>query len=106
MTNLVRMMKKTKTAEEEIRDDYGKGQRDKQMLDKLREARLRWVGHVLRRKSGYTDGRMLRMELPGRRPRGRATRRFMDAVKDDMKLVGVNAEDWVRWRQVIHFGDA
>lgn len=30
----------------------------------------------------------------------------MDVVKDDMKLVGVNAEDWVRWGQLIHFGDA
>lgn len=40
------------------------------------------------------------------RPRRRATRRFIDVVKDDMKLVGVNAEDWVRWRQLIHFSDA
>lgn len=90
-------------AEDEIREDYGKGQREKQMLDK---PRLSWAGHVLRRDSEFIDGRMLRMELPGGRPRGRATRRFMDGVKDDMKLVGVNAEDWVRWRQRIHFADA
>lgn len=93
-------------AEDKIRDDYGEGQRDKQMLDKLWEARLRWDEHVLRRDSEYNDGRMLRMEMPGRRPWGRATQKFMDVVKDDMKLVGVNAEGWVRWRQLIHFGDA
>ena len=42
------------------------------MLDvmerKSREARLRWFGHVQRRDSEY---RMMRLELPGRRPRGR-----------------------------------
>lgn len=35
------------------RESYGKGQRDKQMLDKLRAARRRRVGHVLRRDSEY-----------------------------------------------------
>ncbi|KAF7641470.1 hypothetical protein LDENG_00280470 [Lucifuga dentata] len=51
---------------------------------------------------------MLRLELPGRRPRGRPKRRFMDAVKEDMKLVDVReeeAEDRVRWRQMICCGD-
>lgn len=45
----------------------------------------------------------------GRTPRGRARRRFIDVVKDDMKLAGVkaeNVEDWVRWRQLIYSGDA
>ena len=48
--------------------------------------------------------RMLRLELPGRRPRGRPKRRFMDVVKEDMKVVAVReeeAEDRVRWRQMI-----
>ena len=36
---------------------------------------------------------MLRLEFPGRRPRGRPKRRFMDMVKEDMKLVGVSEED-------------
>ncbi|KAF7657713.1 hypothetical protein LDENG_00023190 [Lucifuga dentata] len=51
---------------------------------------------------------MLRLELPGRRLRGRPKMRFMDAVKEDMKLVGVReeeAEDRVRWRQMIRCGD-
>ena len=34
-------------------------------------------------------GRMLRMELPGRRKIGRPKRRFTDAVKDDMQVVSV-----------------
>ena len=50
----------------------------------------------------------LSFELPGRRPRGRPRRRFMDVVKEDMKVVGVreeDAEDRVRWRQLIRCGD-
>ena len=47
---------------------------------KVREARLRWVGHVQRRDSVY-GRRMLEMELPGRRRRGRPKRRFIDAVR-------------------------
>ncbi|KAK3545752.1 hypothetical protein QTP70_011318 [Hemibagrus guttatus] len=35
--------------------------------DKVREARLRWFGHVQRRESEYIGRRMLDMELPGRR---------------------------------------
>ena len=47
----------------------------------------------------------MRLELPGRRSRGRPKRRFVDAVKEDMKLVGVREEDAgdrVRWRWMIH----
>ncbi|KAF7669562.1 hypothetical protein LDENG_00173740 [Lucifuga dentata] len=50
--------------------------------DKVREARLRWFGHVQRRDSEHIGRRMLR-------PRRRPKRRLMDVVKEDMKLVGV-----------------
>ena len=33
------------------------------------------------------------MEPPGRRPRGRPKRRFMDAVREDTQVVGVRVED-------------
>ena len=49
-------------------------------------------------------GEELEMELPGRRPRGRPERRFMDAVKEDMQIVGVRVEDTekrVKWKTVI-----
>ena len=69
---------------------------------------MRWFGHVQRRYSEYIGSRMLRLELPGRRPRGRPKKRFMDVVKEDMKVVGVrkeDAEDRVRWRRIICCGD-
>ncbi|KAK3553075.1 hypothetical protein QTP86_031165, partial [Hemibagrus guttatus] len=72
--------------------------------DKVREARLRWFGHVQRRESEYIGRRMLDMKLPGRRQRGRPKRRYMDGINEDMKLVGArveDAEDRDRWREMI-----
>ncbi|XP_053714091.1 cyclic nucleotide gated channel subunit alpha 1a isoform X1 [Synchiropus splendidus] len=51
--------------------------------------------------------KMLRLELPGRRWRGRPQRRLMEVVKEDMRIVGLReeeAEDRVRWRRRIHCG--
>ena len=51
---------------------------------------------------------MLRMELPGKRKRGRPKRRFMDVVKQDMAEVEVTEEDTVdrrNWRKKIRCGD-
>ncbi|MGL5758829.1 hypothetical protein, partial [Plesiomonas sp.] len=65
-------------------------------------------GHVQRRKSEYIGRRMLDMELPGRRQRGRPKRRYMDVINEDMKLVGASvedAEDRDRWREMIRCGD-
>lgn len=41
---------------------------------------------IFRRDSEYIGRGMLRLELVGRRPRGGANRRFIDAVKEVMKL--------------------
>ena len=57
-------------------------------FEKKLEARLRWFGQVQRR---------------GRRPRGWPKRRFMDAVKEDVQIVGVRVEDTknrVKWKTV------
>ena len=72
-------------------------------MAKVRDARLRWFGHVQRIYSEYIGRRMMGLELPDRRTRGRLKRRFMDVVKENMKVVGVreeDAEDRVRWRQM------
>ena len=48
----------------------------------------------------------MRLELPGRRSRGRPNRRLMDVEKEDMKLVGVreaDAEGRVRLGWMIHY---
>ncbi|KAK3521497.1 hypothetical protein QTP70_013319 [Hemibagrus guttatus] len=92
-----------------IRNEYIRGTAHVGRLgDKVREARLRWFGHVQRRESEYIGRRMLDMKLPGRRQRGRPKRRYMDVINEDMKLVGArveDAEDRDRWREMIRCGD-
>ena len=78
-----------------------------QISRKVRESRLRWYEHVKRREDAYVGRRVLEMELPGKRKVGRPKRRFMDAVKEGMKEVGVNegdVHDRSNWRRKIRFG--
>ncbi|XP_061621461.1 uncharacterized protein LOC133474126 [Phyllopteryx taeniolatus] len=76
--------------------------------DKVRESRLQWFGHVQRRESEYIGRRMMRMELPGKRARGRPKRRLMDVVREDMMAVGVREEDAgdrLSWKRMTRCGD-
>ena len=97
------------TRMDRIRNEYVRGTAHVgQVGDKVREARLGWFGHVLRKDAGYVGRRMLNMEPPGGRRRGRPKRRFMDAVRDDMRVVGVTEDDAgnrARWRHMIRCGD-
>ncbi|KAK3505809.1 hypothetical protein QTP70_003996, partial [Hemibagrus guttatus] len=72
-----------------IRNEYIRGTAHVGRLgDKVREARLRWFGHVQRRESEYIGRRMLDMELPGRRQRGRPKRSttFREVTDIGLKL--------------------
>ena len=60
-------------------------------------------GHVQRRDSGHIGRRMLEMELPGRRRRGRPKRRYIDTVKEDMQID--RTENRAKWKTVIRCGD-
>ena len=97
------------TRMDKIRNEYIRGTAQVGRFgEKTREARLRWYGHVLRKDDGYIGRRMLRMELPGKRKRGRPKRRYMDVVKEDMAEVEVkeeDADDRSNWRLKIRCGD-
>ena len=97
------------TRMDKIRNEYIRGTAQVGLFgEKTRETRLGWYGHVLRKDDGYIGRRMLRMELPGKRKRGRPKRRFMDLVKEDMAEVEVkeeDAEDRSNWRLKISCGD-
>ena len=97
------------TRMDKIRNEYIRGTAQVGKFgEKTREARLRWYGHLRRNDDGYIGRRMLRMELPGKRKRGRPKRRFMDVVKEDMAEVEVTEEDTVdrrNWRKKIRCGD-
>ena len=57
---------------------------------KVKEARLRWYGHLRRREAQHPTRRMIDMEIPGRRQRGRPELRWMDCVQRDMNCFNMN----------------
>jgi hypothetical protein len=54
-----------------------------EMHRKIQEKRLRRYGHIQREKEFVTK-RVLKMEIEGKRARGRPRRRWMECVKEDM----------------------
>ena len=74
---------------------------------KMREGRLKWYGHVIRRDQDYVGRKMMEVELPGKRKRVRPKRRFLDVVKEDMGAVvakGTDVEDRTVWKKMIRCG--
>ncbi|VDP50908.1 unnamed protein product [Heligmosomoides polygyrus] len=71
------------------------------IADKMRQARLRWYGHVLRGKEDSVRKVGLNFEVSGKRPRGRLKQRWADMLHKDFKVAGVHpdlARDRERWR--------
>ena len=61
----------------------------------------------MRRDQDYVGRKMIEMELPGKRKRGRPKRRFLNLVKEDMGEVGAketDVEDRTVWRKMICCG--
>ena len=96
------------TRKDKIRNKYIRGTVKVEWLGiKMREARLRWYGHIMRRDQEYVGRKMIEMELPGKRKRRRPKRRSLDVVKEDMGEVGakeMDVENRTVWRQIICCG--
>ena len=54
---------------------------------KLQESRLKWYGHALRREEEYVGKRVMVMEVPGKRRRGRPKRRWLDNIKNNLSEI-------------------
>ena len=68
---------------------------------KVQESRLKWYGHVLRREDEYVGKRVMAMEVPGKRRRGRPKRRWSDIIRNDLsesELSREDAQDRAKWR--------
>ena len=61
----------------------------------------------MRKGSGYIGRKMLKMERPDRRQRGRRKVKFVDDVREDMQIVGVreDARNRERWTTMIRCRD-
>ena len=95
------------TRKDKIRNEYIRSAVKVERLGiKMREGRLRWYGHVMRRDQAYLGRKMMEMELPEKR-RGRPKRRFLNVMKEDMGEVGAKETDVENrkfWRKIICCG--
>ena len=65
------------TRKDKIRNEYIRATVKVERLGmKMREGRLRCYGHVMKRDQEYVEGRVMEMELPGKRKRGRLRKNF------------------------------
>ena len=61
----------------------------------------------MRRDQEYVERKMMQMELPGKRKRGRPKRRFLDVVKEDIGEAGAretDVENRTVWKKMIRCG--
>ena len=71
---------------------------------KVQQSRLKWYGHVLRREDEYVGKRVMAMEVPGNRRRGRSKRRWLDSIRNELsqrELSCEDAQDRAKWRRLI-----
>ena len=64
------------------------------------QKRLSWYGHVMRRDETHTTRSTLTSKVTGTRTRERPKMRWLDRLKRDMRIYGINAEmatDRKRW---------
>ena len=66
-----------------------------QSSKKIKEKRLKWYDHVRRMKEEHIVRRMLDVDIPGKRRRGRPNLRWKDACKRDIR----QTRGWKRTRQ-------
>ena len=93
------LTRKDKVRNEIIRERMGV----RPVSEKIQGARLRWFGHVERRGEGYVGKIADRIQLQGKRKRGRPRTTWTTKTKDDLKMLGVNkelAQNRDEWRKV------
>jgi hypothetical protein len=73
------------------------------VTEKMRSNKLAWYGHVMRRDESHIIKRVMTMNVDGHPSRVRSRKRWMDCVKDDLKIKGVSMEmtsdrrEWKKW---------
>jgi hypothetical protein len=68
----------------------------------MRSNKLPWYGHVMRKFEGHITKRVMSMNVDGHPSRLLPKKRWMDCVKYDMRIKGVNMEmtsDRREWRK-------
>jgi len=78
------------------------------ITDKVREARLRWYGHIQRREEDDCVKRIPEADIHGQQSRGRQRKRWTDVVKYNMEDLWLTVEDTgnrAEWRRRTRVAD-
>jgi len=73
----------------------------------LQQNRLRWYGHVMKKKDTDWVKKCMEYEVEGSRPRGRPKMTWREVVQKDCQARKLNREDAVdhsRWKKLIKVG--
>lgn len=77
----------------------------------IKKRRLQWYGHIMRMNRERPARKYFDLNLPGRRPRGRPRKRWIETVRSDVEERGLKWEDVLeqkmyedrrRWRGLVH----
>ena len=97
------------TRRDRIRNEYIRGTlKVTELSKKMQERRLNWHGHVLRRDDYYIGRRVMTIEVPGQRGRGRPKTRWKDRLKEDMQeknLREAQAQNRNEWKRLVRNSD-
>jgi hypothetical protein len=61
----------------------------------IKSRRMRWAGHVARRRKGRSVYRILVGRPEGKKSLGRPRRRWEDNVKMDLREIGIDGANWI-----------
>ena len=93
------------TRKDKIRNEYIRGTvKLKQLGMKMKEGRLRWYGHIMRRDLEYVGIRVMEMESPGKRKRWRPKRRCSERRYGVSCTREKDIENRTLWRNMIRCG--
>jgi hypothetical protein len=61
----------------------------------IKSRKMRWAEHVARMEETKNAYRILVGKQEGKRPLGRPTRRWVDNIKIDLRVIGLYDMDWI-----------
>ena len=73
------------------------------VIDRIRKGRLKWFGHIERMNNNRLPIAALHGHVEGERSRGRQNKTWMDNIREDMKIKGIDMTrigDTIRNRQI------
>ena len=92
------------TRRDKIRNELVRGTvKVTEVSRKVQEKRLQWYGHIMRRDGDYVGRRVMEMEVPGRRRRGRPKLRWRECIDGDLREKSLNPNDVhnrAEWRRL------